>query len=162
MLTGLTLLPKPSFINQRLGWCNSVGDFDSAVAASGSSSGSGSGRLSFLFYQQNIWEVGVGQRRRGVMLSIQSKNWLKFVFSWFFSDMLTGWTLLPKPSFINQRLGWWNSVEDFDPVAVDSSSGRGSGSGSGSGSGCGRLSFFFFQPKIWEVGVGQRRTGVML
>jgi hypothetical protein len=28
---------------------------------------------------------------------------------------LTGWTILLKPSSINQRLGWWNSVGDFDP-----------------------------------------------
>jgi hypothetical protein len=48
--------------------------FDPAAAASGSSSGSGSGRLSFFFYQPKIWEVGVGQRRTGFMLSIQSKN----------------------------------------------------------------------------------------
>ncbi len=33
--------------------------------------------LSFFIYQPKIWEVGVGQRRRGFMLSIQSKNWLK-------------------------------------------------------------------------------------
>jgi hypothetical protein len=49
-----------------------------AVAASGSSRGSGSGsssnRLSFLFYQPKIWDVGVGQMRMGLMLSIQSKN----------------------------------------------------------------------------------------
>ncbi len=44
-----------------------------------------------------------------------------------------------------------------------SSSGRGGGGGGGgnggrSGSSSGRLSFFFYQPKIWEVGVGQRIT----
>jgi hypothetical protein len=80
VLTGWTLLPKPSFINQRLGRCNSVGDIDPAAAASGSGSGSGSSRLSFFFYQPKIWEVGVGQRRLGFMLSIQSKNQLKTGF----------------------------------------------------------------------------------
>ncbi len=34
-------------------------------------------QLSFFFYQPKIWEVEVGQRRRGFMLSIQSKNQLK-------------------------------------------------------------------------------------
>ncbi len=46
-----------------------------------------------------------------------------------------------------------------------SGSGRGGGGGGGggsSGSGSGRLSFFFYQPKIWEVGVGQRRWCFML
>ncbi len=28
--------------------------------------------------------------------------------------MLTGWTILPKPSFIYQRLRWWISIEVFD------------------------------------------------
>ncbi len=37
-------------------------------------------QLSFFFYQPKIWEVGVGQRRRGFTLSIQSKNWLKTHF----------------------------------------------------------------------------------
>jgi hypothetical protein len=62
-------------------------------------------QLSFFFYQPKIWEVGVGQRRRGSMLSIQSKNQLETHFGWFLPDVLTGWTILPKPSFINQRLG---------------------------------------------------------
>ncbi len=31
------------------------------------------------------------------MLSIQSKNQLKLVFSLFLPDVLTGWTILPKP-----------------------------------------------------------------
>jgi hypothetical protein len=42
--------------------------------AEASSSGNGSGRLLFFFYQPKIWELGVGQRRMGFMLSIQSKN----------------------------------------------------------------------------------------
>ncbi len=37
-------------------------------------------QLSFFIYQPKIWVVGVGQRRRGFMLSIQSKNWLKTCF----------------------------------------------------------------------------------
>ncbi len=54
-----------------------------------------------------IQEVGVGQRRRGAMLSVQSKaiDW-RFVFIWLPPDMLTGWPALPKPSFINQRFVW--------------------------------------------------------
>ncbi len=75
-----TLLPKPSFITQRIGWWNLVGDYDSAAAASGSGSGSGSSRLSFFFYQPKIWGVGVDLRRWCIMLSIQSKNWLKTCF----------------------------------------------------------------------------------
>jgi hypothetical protein len=59
-------------------------------------------QLSFFFYQPKIWEVGVGQKRKGFMLSIQSKNQLKIVFSWFLLGMLTCWTILSKPSFINQ------------------------------------------------------------
>ncbi len=54
-----------------------------------------------------IWEVGVGKRRRGAMLSLQSKATNKrFGFSWLPPDMLTGWPALPKPSLINQRFGW--------------------------------------------------------
>ncbi len=53
-----------------------------------------------------IWEVGVGQRRRCAMLSIQSKAInLTFGFSWLPPDVLTGWPSLQKPSFINQRFG---------------------------------------------------------
>jgi hypothetical protein len=38
-----------------------------------------------------IWEVGVGQRRRGAMLSVQSKAInQRFVFSWLPPDVLTG------------------------------------------------------------------------
>ncbi len=52
-----------------------------------------------------IWEVGIGQRRRGAMLSVQNKAIDKiFVFSWLPPDLLTGWPALPKPSFINQTL----------------------------------------------------------
>ncbi len=54
-----------------------------------------------------IWEVGVGQRRRGAMLSVQSKVIdLTFVFSWLPPEVLTGWLALLKPSFINQRFSW--------------------------------------------------------
>ncbi len=54
-----------------------------------------------------IWKVGIGERRRGAMLSVQSKAIdLRFVFSWFPPDVLTGWPFLPKPSFIKQRFGW--------------------------------------------------------
>ncbi len=49
--------------------------------------------------------------------------------------MLTGWTILPKPSFINQRCGWWNSVEDFDPCMFHN------------------YHSSYYQPKIWKVGV---------
>jgi hypothetical protein len=161
MLTGWTLLPKPSIINWRLGWCSSVGDYDPAGAASGSSSGSGSGRLSFFFYQPKIMEVGVGQRRTGFMLSIQSENQLKTHFllvpSW-----CVEWLDTSAETFFYTPKFWQNSVEDFDCLVGDSGSSSGRGSGSGSGSGSGRLSFFFYQPKIWEVGVGQRRRGVML
>jgi hypothetical protein len=38
-------------------------------------------------------------------------------------------------------------ISRFDSVAANSGSGRGSSSSSGSG----RLSFFFYQPKIWKV-----------
>ncbi len=91
-------------------------------------------QLSFFFYQLKILVVGVGQRRKGFMLSIQNKNQLITNFCWFLPDLLTGWTILPKPSFINQRLGWWNSVGDFDPcmIHIHHSS--------------------YYQPKIWEVG----------
>ncbi len=93
-------------------------------------------QLSSFFYQQpKIWEVRVGERRRGIMLSIQSKNWIKTCFfSWFFPDVLTGWTLLPKSSFINQRLGWWNSVGDVDPCMFHN------------------YHSSYYQPKIREVG----------
>ncbi len=67
------------------------------------------------FINQRFGRYGEGQRRRGFMLSIQSKNQLKTCFCWFLPDVLTGWSILPKPSFINRRLGWWNSVGDFDP-----------------------------------------------
>jgi hypothetical protein len=51
-------------------------------------------------------EVEVGQRRRGAMLSVQSKGInLRFIFSWLPPDLLTGWPALSKPSFINQRFG---------------------------------------------------------
>jgi hypothetical protein len=51
------------------------------------------------------WQVGVGQRRRGAMLSVQSKVINeRFDFSWLPPDMLTGWPDLPKPLFINQNL----------------------------------------------------------
>jgi hypothetical protein len=69
----------------------------------GGGSGSGSGRLSFFFYQPMIWEIGVGQRRTGFMLSIQSKNQQKLVFSWLLPDVLTGWTLLLKPFFYKPK-----------------------------------------------------------
>ena len=50
-----------------------------------------------------IWEVGVGQKRRGAMLSVQSKAIdERFVISWLPPDVLTGWPSLLKPSFINQ------------------------------------------------------------
>jgi hypothetical protein len=53
------------------------------------------------------WEAEVGQRKRGAMLSVQSEvinN--RFIFSWLPPDVMTGWPVLPKPSFINQRFGW--------------------------------------------------------
>ncbi len=54
-----------------------------------------------------IREVGVGQRRRGAMLSNQSKGINeRFVFSWLPPDVLTGWPSLLKSSFINLRFGW--------------------------------------------------------
>jgi hypothetical protein len=167
-------------------------------------------QLSFFFYQMKIWEVGVGQRRRGFMLSVQQENWLKLVFSWFLPDVLTGWIILPKPSFINQRLGWWNSVGKFDlfmfhnyhssyyqpkiwevwanpttcslqvhqmqvlklkitppeqqiPQLVQCKSNNYNCKSHNCKSlHAPQLSFFFYQSKIWEVGVGQRRRGLML
>jgi hypothetical protein len=57
--------------------------------------------------RSKIWEVGVGQRRRGTMLTVQSEAInLTFSFSSLPPDVLTGWPALPKPSFINQRFGW--------------------------------------------------------
>ena len=57
--------------------------------------------------RSKIWEVGVGQKRRGTMQSVQSKAIDKrFSFSWLPPDVLTGWPALTKPSFINQRFGW--------------------------------------------------------
>ncbi len=54
-----------------------------------------------------IWEVEVGQRRRGPILSVQSEPInQRFSFSWLPPVMLTGWPILQKPSFINQRFGW--------------------------------------------------------
>jgi hypothetical protein len=42
--------------------------------------------------RQQIWEVGVGQRRRGAMLSVQSKAMdQRVVFRRSPPDVLTGW-----------------------------------------------------------------------
>ncbi len=38
------------------------------------------GRGVLSLYKPKIWGMGAGQRRRGAMLSIQSKNWLKTCF----------------------------------------------------------------------------------
>ncbi len=54
-----------------------------------------------------IWEVGVGQRRRVAMLSVQCKAIdSRFVFSWLPHDVLTGWhwPSLPKPSLSTKDL----------------------------------------------------------
>ncbi len=60
--------------------------------------------------------MGAGQRRRGAILSIQSRIGAgqrrrgcqfkakidkKLVFSWLLPDVLTGWPILPKYSLIN-------------------------------------------------------------
>ncbi len=40
----------------------------------------GGGRGVLSLYKPKIWGIGAGQRRRGAMLSIQSKNQLKTCF----------------------------------------------------------------------------------
>jgi hypothetical protein len=62
----------------------------------------GGGRGVLSLYKPKIWEMGAGQRRKGAMLSIQSKNRPKLIFSWFLPDVLTGWTILLKFTPINQ------------------------------------------------------------
>jgi hypothetical protein len=136
-----------------------------------------------------IWEVRVGQRRRGAILSVQSKVIDKrFVLSWFPPDVLTGWpakaffyqpkillTHYAKTFFYqtkirrinyNQNCKSNNSVEMSHPQNIqinpiicqchnyiypDSSIKFGDGGRSEE-----------TRPKIWEVGVGQRRRGAML
>ncbi len=63
MLTGWPALLKHSFINQRFGWLYVDHDASMKLGDGGRSEEK----------SQKSWEVGVGQRRRGAMLSVQSK-----------------------------------------------------------------------------------------
>ncbi len=50
-------------------------------------------QLSFIFYQPNIWEVELGQRRKGFMLKIQNKKLTKNSF--LVGSFLTCWLVGP-------------------------------------------------------------------
>ncbi len=60
MLTGWPTLPKPSFINQRYGWLDMDHDASIKFGDAGRSEEK----------RPKIREVGVGQRRKGAMLSV--------------------------------------------------------------------------------------------
>jgi hypothetical protein len=84
MLTGWPTLPKPSFINQRFGWLImlkpsiikprfggwTITTTASTTSLSNQSNHDHGGSEKKI---QKIWEVGVGQRRRDPMLSVQNK-----------------------------------------------------------------------------------------
>jgi hypothetical protein len=87
--------------------------------------------------------MGAGQRRRGAMLSIQSKNQLKT------GSFLMCWLAGP---FCQNLLFSTNDLED-----VANRKGRWGILFWGGG-----ILFKFEQPKIWKMGADQRRRSAML